>query len=98
MGRVGACIPCLPDDGMSEFSCAPSFPCPLLPALPPALHPCPPASPCARVQRSMFVTRGVAEYASQKEGAALHQNKNQLDLIGCCRSEHALILRFVLYF
>ncbi len=98
MGRVVACIPCLPDDGMSEFSRAPSFPCPLSPALPPALHPCPPASPCAHAQRSMFVTRGVAEYASQKEGAALHQNKNQLDLIGCCRSERALILCFVLYF
>ncbi len=96
MGRVGPCIPCLPE-------CQNFLVPPLSPALfrPPSHLPCtpaPPASPCARGQRSMFVTRGVAEYASQKEGAALHQNKNQLDLIGCCRSERALILHFVLYF
>jgi hypothetical protein len=48
----------------SFFTCPPS--CPVrAPA---------PASPCARTQRSMFVTRGKAEYASQKESAALHPN------------------------
>jgi hypothetical protein len=64
---------------MSEFSCVPPFPCPLSPTLPP-----PPARQplCVHAQRSMFVTReGAAEYASQKEGAALDRNKNHFDLI-----------------
>jgi hypothetical protein len=58
---------------------------PLLPALfcppsrlPPVPAPCQPLP--ARAKRSMFVTRGAAEYVSQKEGVQ-HQNKNHVDLI-----------------
>jgi hypothetical protein len=60
-------------------------PPPLLPTLfcPPSRLPPTPApyqALPARAQRSMFVTRGAAEYVSQKEGAQ-HQNKNHVDHI-----------------
>jgi hypothetical protein len=64
---------------MSVFFCVPPFPCPLLSTLPP-----PPARQPLRVRPKKYVCHkggGAAEYASQKEGTALHRNKNHFNLI-----------------
>jgi hypothetical protein len=64
---------------MSEFSCVPPLPLPSFAR--PSASPPPPAPAHAPKEVCLSQGGGAAEYVSQKEGAALHRNKNHSDLI-----------------
>jgi hypothetical protein len=85
--------------GQNSF-CAPSFACPLLPALPPAPHPCLLPAPARACPKKYVCHKGGGGVCFSEGGCAASESESFRSYLGCRRSEgscSALLFMFVLY-